>query len=225
MVPIEIKLAYKCVYKHVLTKNGNNYSLLIKNRFSVWLALCEPNKFEHCTSPSWASPLHFGSSGQHAHLSFKVSGLRQLWCWTLQLRPEESMDFHLSNPKIFSISHSPYLFGCIYFRLDLLTDKFSVSKFLFSILPVGISPSVCSFSSSSAFVLIGLYPFLSDVSGFSISKSLSSSILPSSFSDSDSDFRVRFWIIFSSHSGCSGVFHSIERIFRRRLGSIVGSSA
>ena len=92
---------------------------------------------------------------------------------------------------------------------------------LFRLDPVGILKSVCSVSSSSGFVLIGLYPFLSDGSGFSISKSLSSSISRSSLSDSESDFRVRFWIFSIFHSVCLGVFHSTECIFRRRLGDSV----
>ena len=91
----------------------------------------------------------------------------------------------------------PYLFGCVHFRFDLLTDELSVVKYLFSISPVGISPSVCRFNTSSMFVLIGLYPFFSDVSGFSISNSLSSSISPSSPTDSDSGLLVGFCITFN----------------------------
>ena len=37
--------------------------------------------------------------------------------------------------------------------------SFRFPNIFFSFSPVGISPSVCSFSSSSEFVMIGLYPF------------------------------------------------------------------
>ena len=60
----------------------------------------------------------------------------------------------------------PYIFVCIHFRSDLLTDAFAVSKYLFSFSPVGITRSVCCFSSSSGFVLIGLNPFLLDARTF-----------------------------------------------------------
>ena len=47
-----------------------------------------------------------------------------------------------NDPIICRNTHSPYTFGCIHFPLDLLTDGFSVSKYLFSFSPVDISPSV-----------------------------------------------------------------------------------
>ena len=113
-----------------------------------------------------------------------------------RISPETNHTFLFFHVQKFLVYGTPpYLFGCINFRFDLLTDEFSVLKY-FSFSPVGISPSVCRFSSSSMFVLISLYPFFSDVSGFPISNSLSSSISPS-LSDSDSDSLVRFCIIFN----------------------------
>ena len=107
------------------------------------------------------------------------------------------------TPEIFCVLHSPVSTRLHTFSFRSSNGYIFGFKYLFSFSPVGILPSVWSFSSSSGMVQIGLYPFLSDVSGFSISKSLSSSISPSSLSDSDSDFRIRFWIIFSLPFGIS----------------------
>ena len=131
----------------------------------------------------------------------------------------------MSHPKVFSILHFPVSIRFHTFSVRSSTAKFSLSKDLFSFSPVGISPSVCRFSSSPGFVLIGLYLFLSDASGFSISKSLSSSFSPFHFLTPIRIFVFGSELYSASHSVYPGVFHSTECIFRRRLGDSVCFSA
>ena len=116
--------------------------------------------------------------------------------------------------KSFCIWYPSYLFDCLLFRFDLLVKVFSDINFLFLFSPVCISPTVCSFNSFSGLVVVGLYPFLSNVSGFSIAESPSpwSPISPSSLSDSVSDFFVRFWMIcsFPSKISLKVPFHCVS---------------